>query len=571
MFPHRETILIYIVFSGRTGLEAQDVTFPCLVTLPSLASTTGTNRDLVLQIQESNSRLLKHQHTPLKSIQRWLGHPEEALFDSIFVYQKMEKGKEALPWEITDEEAAVDYKLSLEIEPTAGDHLLFRTTSKESHIPNEQAALLLHQFDAALKDILENPHTSSNSFVAIPQELLSVTPAAVEEIPCDVKLLHQFVEKYSRLMPQKTAFEFVTALDGKNVQKKSWTYTQLNQEGNKVANFLLDNGVKTGQIIGVCFEKCPEASFAMLGVLKAGCGYVALDYNAPIDRKAFIVTDCKAPFVLTTDKYCKEMQAAMDARVVSMESEAAIANSSTETPVVQDVAADNLCYCLYTSGTTGTPKGCELTHENAVQAMLAFQRLFAGHWDEESRFLQFAAFHFDVSVLEQYWSWSVGICITSAPRDLIFQDLANTIQQLGITHLDLTPSLAALLDPEDVPSLWKGVFITGGEALRQDILDKWGAIGAIYNGYGPTEVTIGCTMYPRVPADGKPSNIGPQFDNVGSYVFAPGTEDPVPRGAVGELCVSGKLVGRGYLNRQSLTEEKFPVLKHFKERYNVCD
>jgi aryl carrier-like protein len=86
------------------------------------------------------------------------------------------------------------------------------------------------------------------------------------------------------------------------------------------------------------------------------------------------------------------------------------------------------------------------------------------------------------------------------------------------------------------------------------------------NRYGPTEVTIGMTMYPRVPANGKPSNIGPQFDNVGTYVFARGTETPVARGAVGELCASGKLVGKGYLNRPDLTAKSFPVLKEFGEK-----
>jgi acyl-coenzyme A synthetase/AMP-(fatty) acid ligase len=137
---------------------------------------------------------------------------------------------------------------------------------------------------------------------------------------------------------------------------------------------------------------------------------------------------------------------------------------------------------------------------------------------------------------------------------------------LGITHIDLTPSLARLLHPDDVPSLTKGVFITGGEQLRQEILDAWGDYNCIYNGYGPTEATIGVTMYPRVPRNGKPSNIGPQFLNVGSYVFKLGTTEPVLRGAVGELCVSGKLLGKGYLNRPELTEERFPYVGKFGER-----
>lgn len=114
--------------------------------------------------------------------------------------------------------------------------------------------------------------------------------------------------------------------------------------------------------------------------------------------------------------------------------------------------------------------------------MLAFQRLFKGRWDKDSRFLQFASFHFDVSVLEQFWSWSVGICVTSTPRDVLFEDLALAISKLEITHLDLTPSLAALLDPADVPSLLRGVFIVGGEALKQDVLDVWGRYGVLHNG-----------------------------------------------------------------------------------------
>ncbi|KAH0564856.1 non-ribosomal peptide synthetase nps2 [Trichoglossum hirsutum] len=149
---------------------------------------------------------------------------------------------------------------------------------------------------------------------------------------------------------------------------------------------------------------------------------------------------------------------------------------------------------------------------------------------------------------------------------MILEDIAGTIQKLAITHIDLTPSLARLLHPDEVPSLCRGVFITGGEQLKQEILNVWGPKGVIYNGYGPTEATIGCTMYPRVPASGKPSNIGSQFDNVGSYVFIPGSTAAVIRGGVGELCVSGKLVGRGYLNRPGLTREKFQYIPEYQER-----
>lgn len=476
-----------VVFSGRTGLrDAHDVVFPCLVTLPSMCVLAETsNYQLAVNIQAGNTRALKHQHTPLKSIQRWFEHPEESFFDSIFVYQKTDaSGTEALPWTVVGEEASVDYTFSLEIEPTSEDRLLVRATAKDSHVPGQQTELMIRQFEAALVDILENPENSSTDLSNIPAELLSVTPAAVDEIPGDVTLLHKFVEKHQRLCPDKVAFEFVTAIQGDNITRQTWTYDQLDAEGNRIANFLLGLGVTTGRIVAISFEKCPEASFVILGVLKAGCAYVAIDYSAPIDRKAFIVEDSDAFMVLTMDRYVSEFVGAVKVKVVSAESDAGIKAASTATPIVSDLTPDNLSYCLYTSGTTGTPKGCELTHENAVQAMYAFQRLFAPHWDEDSKFFQFASFHFDVSVLELFWSWSVGVCVTSAPRDLVFQDLPGTIDKLQITHLDLTPSLAALLRPEDVPSLCRGVFITGGEALKQDILDVWGETGAIYNGFG---------------------------------------------------------------------------------------
>ncbi|KAH0000676.1 peptide synthetase, partial [Aureobasidium melanogenum] len=239
--------------------------------------------------------------------------------------------------------------------------------------------------------------------------------------------------------------------------------------------------------------------------------------------------------------------------------------SSTAVPV-KDLSPSSVSYVLYTSGTTGTPKGCELTHDNAVQLVMAFKRLFKGRWTDESRWLQFASYHFDVSVLEQFWTWIVGMRLVCAPRDLILEDIAGFIDTMHITHLDLTPSLGRLLDPALVPSLHKGVFITGGEALKQDQINTWGDVGCLFNFYGPTECTIGVTVFPSVPKEGKPSNIGWQFDNVGSYVLAPGSQTPVLRGAVGELCISGKLVGKGYLNRPELTADCFPYLDAFGER-----
>lgn len=426
---------------------------------------------------------------------------------------------------------------------------------------------MLNQYDKLLEHTLFSPDASCEDYSCVGNSLLSVTPAKEEAILSPVSLLHQFVEVNAQKTPQKTAFEFAFSDSADNLQKKTWTYRELNENGNRIARILQAKGAAPGAMIAICFDKCPEASMAILGILKSGCAYVAIDPSAPVSRKQFILDDSGSKLLLCNLEKKAEMESLAEVDVQALDEPGLLEGIPLEQPLLsRAIEPDDTCYCLYTSGTTGSPKGCEITHGNTVQAMMAFQRLFAGHWGDESRWLQFASFHFDVSVLEQYWSWSVGICVTSCPRDILFEDLPGTINKLQITHIDLTPSLARLVHPDEVPSLCRGVFITGGEQLKQEILDEWGEHAVLYNGYGPTEATIGCTMLPRMSARNKTSNIGPQFDNVGSYVFRPATSTPVLRGSIGELCVSGPLVGKGYLNREELTQERFQVLPEYEDR-----
>ncbi|KAK6528913.1 hypothetical protein TWF694_004142 [Orbilia ellipsospora] len=562
------------VISGRTGADyGEDLVFPCLTTIPMRVQLIGDNRSLVTQIQGRITKMLKFQHTPLRAIQRALGNPEQKIFDTIFVYQRSVKTNHESKtlWQELDAKAAVEYPVSFEIEPTDDGYLGLRLTGKTNIIPKEQMEAMIAQFEYCLLHILEHQDSDVMDLDDAPIEILSDTPADVDRLPCEVQFLHDFVSVSTERHPQKVALEFATAIQADQVTKDSWTYRQFNDMGNKIANFLLQHGAVTGDLIGICFDKTPEAYFGILGILKAGCAFVALDFSAPVQRRSFIVQDAGIKIVLTMSQFEGDFGSIDNLRVFSLDNLQILTKYfSAEKPEISDLTPDHLSYVLYTSGTTGTPKGCRITHENAVQAMLSFQTLFKGHWDENSRFLQFASLHFDVSVLEQYWSWSVGICMTGASRDLIFQDIGNAIRALDITHIDLTPSLARLINPEETPSLCRGVFITGGEKLKQDVLDAWGEKDVIYNGYGPTEATIGVTMYPRVPRNGRPSNIGPQFVNVGSMVVKPKTNIPVLRGAVGELCVTGALVGDGYLNREDLTKERFPYVNG-KRMYRTGD
>ncbi|KAH0601902.1 Nonribosomal Peptide Synthetase [Metarhizium humberi] len=553
-----------VVLAGRTSDETADSPFPCLVTLPIVAEAVDSNMGLLQNMMAYNSNLYKYQFNPLAEVKKWLGHPVSPIFDTVLVYQKTSGPHlNTDQWKLMEDLPSVEYSVSLEVEPLEDEQLHLRLTTRSDIVPHGQAELMLKQFDAILIHLLKHPNATQNEIYKYRQSLFSITPPRIPVIDAPVEFVHQFVERNAELQPNFPALEFVSDFNGTPSSKMTWTYKELDDLGNRVAH-LLSKVVRVGNIVAVHFPKCPEAYFSILGILKAGCSFVALDPNAPKARKEFILEDSKAACLLITNNSDLLFSVKIPAITIDEEN----LRSHPSDPIMHGEAftPQNTCYCLYTSGTTGTPKGCEITHENTVQAMMAFQHLFQGHWQKDSRWLQFAALHFDVSVLEQYWSWSVGITVVAAPKDFILDDLTGSINKMEITHIDLTPSLARLIHPDQLPNLCKGVFITGGEQLNQEILDSWGPKAVIYNAYGPTEATIGVTMYQRVPINGRPSNIGRQFPNVGSYVFQQGTDIPVLRGGVGELCVSGKLVGKGYLHRPELTNERFPKLSEFNER-----
>ena len=563
-----------VILSSRTSEKREDfVAFPTVNTLPMPLHVTEDARVLMEQVVKLNSALMQRQFVPLTEIKKWLGM-KKSFFDTVVVLQhRPSTSGGATSWEVVSDDAQTEHAVSLEVVPEAQNRLMLRLTFQRNILPPEQAKMLLLQYEALLYSTIFPPHVGNNPQMEQGPRIFSITPAKESRIVTSTRFLHEMVEQSAQARPERIALEFATRIRDQQVSKRCWTYKSLDEEANKIAHLLLQQGASPGDLIGICFDKCPVASFAIFGILKAGCAFVAIDPNAPQARKDFILKDSACTALLCNRDRLENFGHVENLPILALDEDMDDFSLPSECPKLsRKLKPDDTCYCLYTSGTTGQPKGCLITHDNAVQALLFFERIFAGHWNDDSHWLQFASYHFDVSVLEQFWSWSVGICVTSAPRDIIFEDIPGAIRALQITHLDLTPSLARLLKPEEVPSLCQGVFITGGEQLRHDVLDRWGDVGVLYNFYGPSEVTIGCTVNPRVTRSAKPSNIGRQFDNVGTFVLDLQTNKPVLRGAIGELCLSGPLVGKGYLNRPDLTKAKFEYLPKFATRiYHTGD
>jgi len=224
-------------------------------------------------------------------------------------------------------------------------------TFSQKLIPRDQGEIILRQVLCAFEQILEYPDALCMGWASSPRDILSIVPAKMDTIPTDIQYLHDFVTIQRLSNPNKIALEFASYIDEDKVEKQTWSYRELDEVGNRIANYLIDKGLKADDLVAVCFDKCPEASFAMLGILKAGCGFLALDHSAPKDRKIFIMNDSKTRLVLSMRQFKTSLIDDSGPEVIFMDENLSILKSySSKSPIVQNSSPENTCYCLYTSG-----------------------------------------------------------------------------------------------------------------------------------------------------------------------------------------------------------------------------
>lgn len=339
------------------------------------------------------------------------------------------------------------------------------------------------------------------------------------------------------------------------------SYADLDAGSNRLARYLIGKGVGAGSLVGLFLHRSPEAVLAMLGILKAGAAFLPLDPAYPADHLGFIAQDARPAAVASSTELALAQgpDRPWAAPTILLDAEANAIAQESSAPLAGGGASDDLAYVMYTSGTTGRPKGVMVPHRGVVRvARNDFVDL-----GPDDVVLQLAPLSFDASTFEIWGALLNGaaLAVVASPRPS-FEEIGEAIARHGVTTAWLTASLFHAMVDRHIELLRPlRQLIAGGDVLSpghvRQALD--GLPGCrLVNGYGPTENTTFTCCY-AIPRDARadaPIPIGPPIAHTRIYVLDEALRS-VARGEIGELVAAGDGVALGYLNRPELTAEKF--------------
>ena len=454
-----------------------------------------------------------------------------------------------LPWEPTSAEFDLVFMLVNRVQGMELGMLYDATIFEESTITR-----MLGQLERLLEELITRPAAQLEQLSWLTAEergqMLIAWNQPNTPLP-GVSGIHQLIEAQVERTPFATA-----AVCG----DRTITYHELNRRANHVARSLHTFGVRADVPVGLYVERSVEALIGLLGILKAGGGYVPLDPSFPQHRVRVMLDDAAVQTVVTQEHLRHHLDG-YHGQVCAVEEIGESAADGSEGNLDVSISPDQLAYIIYTSGSTGHPKGVAVTHGSLVMSFHARLQYYS---DPVSRLLLTFSFAFDGSVTGIFWTLLQGGMLV-IPSEIAHRDpaeLAALVEHHRVSHVVWVPSLyqAVLGDAIGTQLESLRVVITAGESLPLELVRRHYQLlrhATLYNEYGPTEATVWCSVYHTTrEEDGARVPIGKPIAPMQLYVLDARLQ-PLPIGVPGELYIGGACLARGYIDRPQLTQERF--------------
>lgn len=560
----QDDVVFGTVLSGRlhAAANADQALGLFINTLPVRVQLAQLSvQECVKALARQLNELTEHEQAPLTLARRCSGvAPELPLFNVLFNYRHKQSEEDAnrdacfaeLGIRFLQMEERTHYPLTLSLNE-CDDSLQLSLQA----IPRLHPQRLLSYLHTAVENLLSALAQASTT----PVSLISVIPQSEREqllrFSSSAKpvatpaLVHMCFEQHAERAP-----EAIAIVSG----ELTWSYAELNARANAFAHRLLAQGVQPNDRVAVCLERGPDLVAALLGVLKAGAGYVPLDPAHPAARLAFCLQDSAPLLLITSESLCAGLDISVP--ILCVES---LPQEHRANPQIDELGPQHLAYVIYTSGSTGQPKGVMVEHQQLGSLFSAAEQLF--QFNAADVWTLFHSCAFDFSVWEMWGALTSGArLVVPATMTRASDEFYQLVCRQQVTVLNQTPSaLQTFLTAQEAGHETHHLryVVLGGEATEPHLVDSWQRLNAstpsrLINMYGITEITVHGTFSDLTDHQEEADFglLGKPLPDTEIYLLDQHAK-PVPMGVTGEIYIGGAQVARGYWQRAELNAQRF--------------